>query len=59
MLILFQHLESKAKQRHECNKGINVRFSLLDQKLMAVETNKRIQTMDDVCDTTKGANRKL
>ncbi|MCP4490960.1 MAG: serine/threonine protein kinase [Gammaproteobacteria bacterium] len=49
MSMLFQHLEGNAKPIHEIKKSISPRLSLMVQKMMAVEAENRIQTMDDVC----------
>ncbi len=57
--ILFQNFEGNAKPLHQLNKVISVRISLLVQKMMAVEADNRIQTMDDVCDAIQGAKKKL
>lgn len=59
MSILFQHLEGNAKPLHELNKGISPRISMLVQKMMAVEADNRIQTMDNVCDAIQDARKKL
>lgn len=59
MSILFQHLEGNAKPLHEVNKAISARISMLVQKMMAVEAENRIQTMDDVCDAILDAKKKL
>ena len=47
MSLLFQHLEGKAKPVHEVNPKINPRISRFVKKLMAVDADKRIQTMDE------------
>ena len=59
MAILFQHLEGNAPPVHEVNKKIPARVSLLVQKMMAVEAENRIQTMEDVTVAIKEAVKKL
>ncbi len=59
MAILFQHLEGNAPPVHEVNKKIPARVSLLVQKMMAVEAENRIQTMEDVTVAIKEALKKL
>ena len=59
MSILFQHLEGKAVPVHERNKAISARVSLLIQKMMAVEAENRIQTMDDVGIAIQDALKKI
>jgi serine/threonine-protein kinase len=59
MAILFQHLEGNAEPVHEVNKSISPHVSLLVQKMMAVEAEDRIQTMEDVSKAIKKALKKL
>jgi tRNA A-37 threonylcarbamoyl transferase component Bud32/HEAT repeat protein len=59
MAILFQHLEGNATPVHEVNKSISPHVSLLVQKMMAVEAEDRIQTMEDVSLAIKKALKKL
>ena len=59
MAILFQHLEGNAVPVHEVKPEIPARLSMLVQKLMAVEAENRIQTMDDVCDAIDEVRKKL
>jgi serine/threonine-protein kinase len=59
MSLLFQHIEGKAKPIHEVRDGINPRVSLLVQKMMAVELDDRLQTMDDVAAAIEDTQQKL
>ncbi len=59
MSILFQHLEGNATPIHEVKKSISPRLSMLVQKMMAVEAENRIQTMDDVCEAITETQNKL
>ena len=59
MAILFQHLEGNAAPAHEVKSSIPAKLSLLIQKMMAVEAENRIQTMDDVCDAIDETRKKL
>jgi serine/threonine-protein kinase len=59
MSILFQHLEGKAIPVHEIKPELGPRVSLLVQKLMAVELEDRIQTMEDAAEAIKELQRKL
>jgi serine/threonine-protein kinase len=59
MAILFQHLEGNAPPIHEVNKSIPAHVSLLVQKMMAVEAENRIQTMEEVSMAVKKALKKL
>ncbi|MDH5353234.1 MAG: protein kinase [Gammaproteobacteria bacterium] len=59
MAILFQHLEGNASPIHEVDKSISPRLSLLVQKMMAVEADNRIQTMDEVCKVILDTKKKL
>ncbi len=58
MALLYQHIEGKARPVHEVRKEVGPRVSLLVQKMMAVDINDRLQTMDDVADAIKGLQRK-
>jgi serine/threonine-protein kinase len=53
MSLLFQHLEGKAVPAHEIREEIGPRVSLLIQKMMAVELEDRLQTMEDVAEAIK------
>lgn len=53
MSLLFQHIEGKAAPLHRLDKGIKVGVSMLVGKMMAVDIDKRYQTMKDVRDTIK------
>ena len=59
MSMLFQHLEGKAIPVHEIKKELGPRISLLVQKLMAVELEDRLQTMEDVAETIKEVQHKI
>ena len=59
MAILFQHLEGNAPPIHEVKEDIPPALSMLVQKMMAVEAENRIQTMDDVCDGIDKLRKKL
>ena len=59
MSLLFQHLEGKAIPVHEIKKELGPRISLLVQKLMAVELEDRLQTMEDVAEAIKELQQKL
>jgi serine/threonine-protein kinase len=59
MSLLFQHLEGKAKPMHEVRKEVNPRLSLLVQKLMAVDLDDRLQTMQEVAEAIKEVQQKL
>ena len=59
MAILFQHLEGNAAPAHEVKSSIPPKLSLLIQKMMAVEAENRIQTMDDVCIAIDETRKKL
>ncbi len=58
MSLLFQHLEGKAVPVHEIRPEVGARVSLLVQKMMAVELEDRLQTMDDVADAIKEVQQK-
>ena len=59
MSLLFQHLEGKAIPVHEIKPELGPRVSLLVQKMMAVELEDRIQTMEDAAEAIKELQRKL
>ena len=59
MSMLFQHLEGKAAPVHEIKKELGPRISLLVQKLMAVELEDRLQTMEDVAEAIKEVQQKI
>ena len=59
MAILFQHLEGNASPIQELNKSISQPVSLLVEKMMAVEAEDRIQTMQDVSLAIKETLEKL
>jgi serine/threonine-protein kinase len=58
MSLLFQHLEGKAVPAHEIRKEIGPRVSLLIQKMMAVELEDRLQTMEDVAEAIREVQQK-
>ena len=58
MSLLFQHLEGKAVPAHEVRKEIGPRVSLLIQKMMAVELEDRLQTMEDVAEAIREVQEK-
>lgn len=53
MSLLFQHIEGKATPLHRLDMGIPVGISMLVEKMMAVDIEKRFQSMKDVRDTIK------
>ncbi|MCK4708784.1 MAG: serine/threonine protein kinase, partial [Gammaproteobacteria bacterium] len=53
MSLLFQHIEGKATPLHRLDKGIPVGVSMLVEKMMAVDIERRYQTMKDIRDTIK------
>ena len=59
MSLLFQHLEGKAPPAHEVRPEIGPRISLLVQKMMAVELEDRLQTMEDVAESIREVQAKL
>jgi len=59
MSLLFQHLEGKAKPMHEVRAEVEPRLSQLVQRLMAVELDDRLQTMDEVAEAIKEVQQKL
>ena len=59
MAILFQHLEGNAVAPHVANTSVPARLSQFIQKMMAVDAENRIQTMDDVCVEISKVRKKL
>ncbi|MDC1287464.1 protein kinase [Gammaproteobacteria bacterium] len=59
MSLLYQHIEGKAKPLHEVRDTINPRISLFVQKLMVVDVEDRLQTMDDVAEAIREVQKKL
>ena len=59
MSLLFQHLEGNAVPLHEVKKSVGARVSLLVQKMMAVELEDRLQTMEDVSAAIKEVQQKI
>ncbi len=59
MSLLFQHLEGNAVPLHEVKKSVGARVSLLVQKMMAVELEDRLQTMEDVSAAIKEVLQKI
>jgi len=59
MAMLFQHLEGNAPPIHEIKEEIPRALSDLVQKMMAVEAENRIQTMNDVCVEIDKLRKKL
>lgn len=59
MAILFQHLEGNALKPHKANPSIPVKLSELIQKMMALEAENRLQTMDNVCAEINEVRTKL
>lgn len=51
MSLLFQHIEGKATPLHRLDIGISTGVSMLVEKMMAVDIERRYQTMKDVRDT--------
>jgi serine/threonine-protein kinase len=51
MSLLFQHIEGKAAPLHSLDKGVHADVSMLVEKMMAVDIEKRFQTMKEVRDT--------
>ena len=58
MSLLFQHLEGKAVPVHQVREELGPRVSMLVQKMMAVEPEDRLQTMEDVADAIKEVLKK-
>ncbi len=59
MSMLFQHIEGKAKPLHEARDTVNPRVSLLVQKMMAVDVDDRLQTMDETAEAIRDVQEKL
>ena len=59
MSLLFQHLEGNAVPVHEVRPEAGANISLLVQRLMAVELEDRLQTMDDVADAISKTMEKI
>lgn len=53
MSLLFQHIEGKATPLHRLDKDIRASVSMLVEKMMAVDIEKRYQSMEEVRDTIK------
>ena len=53
MSLLFQHIEGKAVPLHRLDLGIRVGISMLVEKMMAADIERRFQSMEDVRDTIK------
>ncbi|UCH39011.1 MAG: protein kinase [Gammaproteobacteria bacterium] len=58
MSLLFQHLEGKAVPVHEIRPEVGSRVSLLVQKMMAVELEDRLQTMEEVAEAIREVQAK-
>jgi serine/threonine-protein kinase len=59
MSLLFQHIEGKAKPMHEVRETVNPRISLLVQKMMAVDLEDRLQTMQESAEAIREVQKKL
>jgi len=59
MSLLFQHLEGKAIPAHELRKELGLPIGQLIQKLMAVELEDRLQTMEDVAQAIKEVQQQM
>ncbi len=59
MSLLFQHLEGKAVPVHEVRPEVGPEISLLVQRMMAVELEDRLQTMEDVADAIRKVQDKI
>jgi tRNA A-37 threonylcarbamoyl transferase component Bud32/HEAT repeat protein len=59
MSLLFQHIEGKAKPVHEVRDTVNPRISLLVQKMMVVDVDDRLQTMEGTADAIREVQKKL
>ncbi len=53
MSLLFQHIEGKAVPLFRLDMGVKVGVSMLVEKMMAADIDRRFQTMKDVRDTIK------
>jgi len=59
MSLLFQHLEGKAIPIHELKDDLDPLIGKLVQRLMAVELEDRLQTMEDVAEAIKEVQQKI
>ncbi len=59
MSLLYQHIEGKAKPMHEVRDTVNPRISLLVQKMMAVDVEDRLQTMQESAEAIREVQKKL
>lgn len=59
MSLLFQHLEGKAIPIHELKEDLDPGIGKLVQKLMAVELEDRLQTMEDVAEAIKEVQQQI
>ena len=59
MSLLFQHIEGKAKPVHEIRDTVNPRISLLVQKLMAVDVDDRLQTMEEAAEAIRDVLKRV
>lgn len=59
MSLLFQHLEGKAIPIHELKNGLDPAIGKFVQRLMAVEPEDRLQTMEDVAEAIKEVQQQL
>ena len=59
MSLLFQHLEGKAIPVHELKEDLDPAIGELVQRLMAVEIEDRLQTMEDVAEAIKEVQQQI
>jgi serine/threonine-protein kinase len=59
MSLLFQHLEGKAIPVHELKPELGLPIGQLVQKLMAVELEDRLQTMEDVAQAIREVQQQM
>lgn len=59
MSLLFQHLEGKAIPADELKEDLGPDISQLIQKMMAVELEDRLQTMEDVAEAIEEVQQKI
>jgi serine/threonine-protein kinase len=59
MSLLFQHLEGKAIPVHELKDDLDPAIGKLVQRLMAVELEDRLQTMEDVATAIKEVQQQI
>ena len=59
MSLLYQHIEGNAKPLHEVIDTVSPRISLLVQKMMAVDLDDRLQTMDEAAEAIREVQKKL